>query len=306
MRAFLNTLRPSKGHPFFILSVAIFISGCASPRHITVPGTVPAATPEQIREDVSAYPCTQGAHRGDSVVYMENTLSAIRSARQNPKYKFIEFDVQYSADKQAVVFHDGTLKRIFGQPDKVKDTPYKELCRLSGNKISTYKQVMALAVGKPLNIEIKSQGNQADDEQLIDYIMTDLKERGIEDNILISSISAKAIKYVKARYPEMPTGQIFWRKASTYLPFDFLTEGLYQEIDESKADYLMLHVSNQRNIKDLLRLKPKRKTLVFWDFDNTMYLVHKDPTDRLWSDPSPQPLATPGPHYASLSTAPIK
>ncbi len=298
MRVFLNPLRPSTGRAFFMLFVAVFISGCASQQHITVPGTVPAATPEQIREDVSTYPCTQGAHRGDSVVYMENTLAAIRSARQNPKYKFIEFDVQYSADKQVVVFHDCSLRRIFGLRDKVKETPYKELCQLSGNGIPTYKQIMELAVGKPLNIEIKSQGNQADDEQLIDYIMADIQERGIEDDILISSISADAIKYVKERYPEMPTGQIFWRKASTYLPFDFLTEGLYQEIEDSKADYLMLHVSNQRNIKDLLRLKPEGKTLVFWDFDDTMYLVQKDPTDRLWSDPSPQPLMDPVKQYA--------
>ncbi len=115
--------------------------------------------------------------------------------------------------------------------------------------------------------------------------MADIRARDVEDHILISSISSHAIKYVKERYPQMPTGQIFWCKASTYLPFDFLTVGLYQEIDDSKADYLMLHVSNQRNIKDLLRLKPESKTLVFWDFDNTMYLVHKDPTDRLWSAP---------------------
>ena len=272
-----------------MLLMASLLGACASQQHTVAPAVAPtatpAATPEEIRKAVVEYPCTQGAHRGDSVLYVENTLSAIRSARQDPQYKFIEFDVQYSADKQAVVFHDGSLRRIFGERVKVKDATYEELCQLSENQIPTYEQVMTLAVGKPLNIEIKSQGNQADDELLIDYIMTDIRNRGIEDQTLISSISADAIKYVKARYPEMPTGQIFWRKASTYLPFDFLTEGLYQEIDDSKADYLMLHVSNQLNIKDLLRFKPKNKTLVFWDFDNTMYLVHKDPTDRLWSDP---------------------
>jgi glycerophosphoryl diester phosphodiesterase len=184
----------------------------------------------------------------------------------------------------------------------VRETTYEELCRLSDDQIPTYEQAMALAVGKPLNIEIKSQGNPEDDEQLIDYIMADIRNRGIEGQTLISSISADAIKYVKKHYPQMPTGQIFWQKASTYLPFDFLTEGLYQEIEESKADYLMLHVSNQLNIKDLLRFKPENKTLVFWDFDDTMYLVHKDSTDRLWSDSSPGTLA----HHSSLPTALIK
>jgi len=306
MRVFLKPLRSSTGRVFFMLFVATLISGCASPRHMPPPEAVPAATPEQIREDVSAYPCTPGAHRGDSDLFMENTLPAFRSARQNPKYKFIEFDVQYSADKQAVVFHDKSLKRLFGEPVKVKETSYKELCRLSNNEIPTYTQTMDLATGKPLNIEIKSQGDQADDEQLIDYIMTDIQERGIENDILISSISSEAIKYVKTRYPEMPTGQIFWRKASTYLPFDFLTEGLYREIDESKADYLMLHVSNRRNIHDLLRLKPKEKTLVFWDFDNTMYLVQKDPTDRLWNDVNAHPLTAPAKQYASHPLTVIK
>lgn len=271
-----------------MLLIASCIAGCASQQHTITLGAVQAATPEEIQHDLTAYRCTQGAHRGDSVLYVENSLPAIRSARQNPKYKFIEFDVQYSADKQAVVFHDGSLRRIFGQRAKVKETPFKELSRLSENNIPTYEQAMELAVGKPLNIEIKSQGNQADDEQLIDYIMADIQKRGIENEILISSISADAIRYVKEHYPQMPTGQIFWRKASTYLPFDFLTAGLYQEIDDSNADYLMLHVSNRLNIKDLLRLKPTRKTLVFWDFDDTMYLVHKDPSDRLWSD-APQP-----------------
>ncbi len=46
----------------------------------------------------------------------------------------------------------------------------------------------------------------------------------------------------------------------------------------------MLHVVNLRNIEDLIRLKPKGKTIMFWTFDDTMYLVHKDVSDRLWGD----------------------
>ena len=46
----------------------------------------------------------------------------------------------------------------------------------------------------------------------------------------------------------------------------------------------MLHVANLRNIDDLLALKPREKTIVFWDFDDTIYIVHKDLSDRLWGD----------------------
>jgi len=300
MHTLLNRLCLQLQRSSWVFLLTIFVSGCATQQHINVPESVPPVDSRKITAQKVSYPITLGAHRGDSVIHVENTLAAIHSARQNPKYKFIEFDVQYSADKQAVVFHDSSLRRIFGKNAQVKETPYEELRRLSENQIPTYEETMALAVGKPLNIEIKSQGNQADDEQLIDYIMADLKERGITDQILISSISAEAIKYVKSRHPEMPTGQIFWVKASTYLPFDFLTEELYDEIHESQANYLMLHVANQRNINDLLRLKPEEKNIVFWDFDDTMFLVHKDPTDRLWSEPPEDPINEPIQRNANL------
>jgi hypothetical protein len=32
----------------------------------------------------------------------------------------------------------------------------------------------------------------------------------------------------------------------------------------------------------LLKLKPPDKTIVFWDFDDAMYVVHKNFSDRLW------------------------
>jgi len=42
---------------------------------------------------------------------------------------------------------------------------------------------------------------------------------------------------------------------------------------ESGADYLMLHGINLRNYESLMRLKPADKTLVFWMFDDQMYVV---------------------------------
>ena len=99
---------------------------------------------------------------------------------------------------------------------------------------------------------------------------------------MISSISGDVIRYIRQTYPEIPTGQIFWLTASTFLHFDSLTTRLYEEIDDTGADYLMLHVANLRNIKRLLNLKPQNKTIVFWDFDDAIYLVHKNFSDHLW------------------------
>ena len=101
---------------------------------------------------------------------------------------------------------------------------------------------------------------------------------------MISSISSDVLKYIKAKYPDIRTGKIFWLTSSTYLHFDSLTRRLYDELDATRADYLLLHVANLRNIVELLKLKPKGKTIIFWDFDDRIYLVHKDLSDRLWGE----------------------
>jgi len=265
------------------LLLLLFLSGCVMPRHSIGLHAALKKEPDG-KNHLASYRCTRGAHRGDSYFYTENSIQAIHSARHNPKFAFIEFDVQYSADNRAVVVHDTTLRRVFREKGNVGESTLEELRQLSNNQISTYEEVMELAEGKPLNIEIKSQGDAEEDERLVDFIVADVKERNIESRVLISSISEEAVRYVNDQYPEMATGQIFFFKASTYLPFDFLTEGLYRQIRESKADYLMLHTTNRHNIEDLLRLKPKDKTIVFWNFNDTLYIVHKNFSDRLWGD----------------------
>jgi glycerophosphoryl diester phosphodiesterase len=285
-----------------VLLAALLLTGCSFSR-LSV--GLPTA-PDQNRTQLDGILCTTGAHRGDSERYLENSPQAIFSARQNPRYAFIEFDVQYCADGTPVVIHDSSLLRLFGHLNSVQKCTAEELRDLSENNIAAFDEIMDLAEGKPLIIEVKSQGVLETDQRLIDYIVADVRRRAIADHILISSISAEAIRYVKTRYPEMATGQVFWLTASTYLPFDFLTEALYQQINESRADYIMLHTANRWNLRDLMRLKPEGKTLVFWNFGDTMYLVHKDPSDRLWNRSAAIKPADLISHHTASPASPIK
>lgn len=230
----------------------------------------------------SGYRCTAGAHRGDSRNYKENTFAALKAANDNPQYAFVEFDVQYSEDGKIVVFHDKRLLRIFGSIRAVGKTSFANLLELTEGEIAAYDEVMDVLKDKKINIEIKSQGDSDEDAQLADHIITDIKARKREEDVMISSISGDVIRYIGRTYPEIQTGQVFWLAASTYLHFDPLTARLYREITDTQADYLMLHVANLRNIKSLLTLKPPNKTIVFWDFDDAIYVVHKDFSDRLW------------------------
>ena len=259
------------------LLLSIILAGC-----VVVRGTVDQCT-AVIEVGRNIYRCTAGAHRGDSSLYTENSPEAIRSARSNPDYAFIEFDVQYSADKIPVVLHDTNLLRTFGHLNKVKKTTFTQLQKLSGGEIATLDAILDLAAGKCINIEIKSQGDDAEDRQLIDDVVKNIHQRGIAKQVLLSSISEEAVAYSKKRYPTLNVGQVCFLEASAWLPFDALTEKLYS----SPADYIMLHRTNLKNIRDLIKLKPADKTLVFWDFSDTMYIVHKDPTDRLWDNSTP-------------------
>ncbi len=224
-------------------------------------------------------PFILGAHRGDSINYIENTFEAIESAKNNEKYKFIEFDIQYTKDKKIILFHDLSLSRLQNKKVEVSELTYQDLSNISEFPIPLYENVMnIIAKDKKINIEIKSQGNLNEDQELVDFIIEDCDNRGILNDILISSISPEVVKYVNEEYPQIKTGQIFWIVPSTFVNLDYFTNSLYNKISESGADYLMLHGANLRNYTSLINLKPVDKTLVFWNFDDTMYVLN----DKLW------------------------
>jgi glycerophosphoryl diester phosphodiesterase len=262
---------------------AIFTLACPQPPYVTNLNAIIAQELGRNRHPVYGYRCTAGAHRGASVAHRENTLAALRAADNDNRYAFIEFDVQFSKDHRIVVYHDKRLLRLFGSMKAIRDATFAELAELTGGEIAAYDEVMDLLT-KKVNIEIKSQGNPLEDRRLADALIADIKSRGRAGDVLISSISGEVISYINDTYPAVPTGRIYWLTSSTYLPFDSLTEGLYGELSAGRADFLMLHVANLRNIEDLLKFKPRDKTIVFWDFDDSMYLVHKDLGDRLWGD----------------------
>jgi len=265
-----------------LLSVMIIMTGCTLPQHTRSLNSILDQN-DVDRSLQSNFRCTMGAHRGASDKYVENTHEALLEANESGKYDFIELDVQFSSDDRIVVFHDQRLIRMFGSLSSVGNSTFAELTEKSDGEIAAYDETIP-HLNKKLNIEIKSQGDLERDKRLVDEIVADLRSRKRINDVAISSISEDVVKYVKRTYPGIPTGQIFWVVSSTYLHFDMLTQRLFDDINETEADYIMLYVANLRNIEDLLKLKPKNKTLVFWDFDDTMFIVHKDNNDRMWGE----------------------
>jgi len=265
----------------FILITAM-VAGCTMPPYVTNLDEI-LEKEGRNRRALYGYRCTAGAHRGASEEHLENTMAALAAADKNNQYAFIEFDVQYSKDGRIVVYHDKRMLRLYGSLRAIGETTFSELSQITRGEIVAFDDVIGL-LSKKLNIEIKSQGDDQEDKRLADEIIADIRKRNRDKDVLISSISSDVIKHVKRHYPDIPTGQIFWLTPSTYLHFDGLTKKLYDNISDTEADYLMLHTANLRNIDDLIEFKPRGKTIIFWDFDDTMYIVHKDLSDRLWGD----------------------
>ncbi|MFN2309239.1 MAG: glycerophosphodiester phosphodiesterase family protein [Gammaproteobacteria bacterium] len=66
------------------------------------------------------------AHRGYAARYPENTLPALQAAVRAGA-RWLEFDVQFSADAVPVLLHDTTLQRTAARPESVFDLSARQL-----------------------------------------------------------------------------------------------------------------------------------------------------------------------------------
>ena len=117
--------------------------------------------PRRKKPDWSALSGYDYAHRGlhaaDQSV-PENSLAAFRRAVENGYG--IELDVQLTADRQVVVFHDATLKRVCGIDRPLCEFTLQQLQEIplagTAERIPLFADVLALVKGRvPLIVEIK-------------------------------------------------------------------------------------------------------------------------------------------------------
>ena len=73
------------------------------------------------------------AHRGNAAEYPENTLPALRSAL-DLGVRFVEFDVQLSADRQPILLQDSNLQRTAGLDRDALQMTLAELAEIPVNE----------------------------------------------------------------------------------------------------------------------------------------------------------------------------
>lgn len=117
------------------------------------------------RRNIDPFDGVKFAHRGlhnDSLP--ENSMAAFRAAKEAGFG--VELDIQLTADKQIVVFHDADLKRMCGVDRRVDSLTYDELQQFtlagSNQRIPLLRDVLAVLETTPVLCELKSYGAVTD------------------------------------------------------------------------------------------------------------------------------------------------
>lgn len=155
------------------------------------------------------------AHRGSSQKAPENSISAIMEAIIEGA-NYAEIDVMTTLDDQVVLFHDNTLRRFTGSSKGIKQLPLEEVQQIDigskfssqyeGETIPTLEEILRLSTDQiKLNIELKPRKK---DDKLAELVANMITEKGLEEQVIISSQSYDSLQKVKEVNPLIDVGLI--------------------------------------------------------------------------------------------------
>ena len=158
-------------------------------------------------------------HRGAKSIAPENTLASIKKVVESGA-KWIEVDVQLSADKIPVIFHDETVERCTDGKGIVTELRLTELkvldagCFFSSDfkneQIPTLKEVIIFCQENDLSINLELKIYQEDSKkELVKKVIETVKALNFSTSkIIFSSFSETILTYIYKLYPEVRRGLI--------------------------------------------------------------------------------------------------
>lgn len=170
-----------------LAAFAPFLAGCAGGGRTATRSTVP--TDERDVELI--------AHRGCAGQYPENTTLAV--AESAPHVDMVEVDVQRCGSGELVVFHDDDLDRLTDATGSVATTEWETLSTLSildsGEPIPRLSTVLdAVPPDTAVNVELKGTG-------MAERVLS--AAGAVENDVLFSSFSARALRELRERDPDV-------------------------------------------------------------------------------------------------------
>lgn len=136
------------------------------------------------------------AHRGGAIGAPENSMTAFQRA-VDLGYRYIETDVQATADGTLLVFHDPVLGRVTDRHGRVARLPYRRVreAKIAGTEpIPLLEDVLGTFPDIRFNIDIK-------DQPAIAPLARVLHRTRAWDRVCITSFSTRRLAQLRARAP---------------------------------------------------------------------------------------------------------
>lgn len=200
------------------LTVLVVAVLCYGVRRLSLPRVDDALAERVILGDASgAVPLF--AHRGAGHDAPENTLAAFREAKRN-NASGVEFDISFTHDNVAVLFHDDTVDRTTDGSGALAAMPFEDVRRLDasanhpfahkypGEKVPTLDEGVgeALRLGLRLIFDVKEHDHRA--VTVVDDLFR--KHTELYERALVASFYPQFVYALRIRNPGIVTA-LTWR-----------------------------------------------------------------------------------------------
>ncbi len=237
------------------------------------------------------------AHRGASVLYPENTLSAFKGAKELGA-DWVELDVQETKDGKIIIMHDTNFKRTTGVNKNTWEVTYDEIKNLDAGshldkkfkdeRIPLLDDTIKWASenNMKLNIELKPTGYEKDFEKLVVDI---IKKYHFEDNCVITSQVYNVLENVKKYESSIETvyvmsfayGDILSLKDADNFSIEAssITESLVKKVHKEGKQIYVWTVNTKENINKMIDLKVDN--IITDDITLAKDIIYKSKTSNL-------------------------
>jgi len=133
------------------------------------------------------------AHRGGAVDGRENSMAAFARAVELG-YRYLETDVQVTADEVLVVFHDDRLDRVTDRPGEIGSLTWREVgaARIGGtDPIPLFAEVLASWPDVCVNVDPKS-------DRSVGPLVRTIRGAGALDRVCVGSFSDHRLRRARA------------------------------------------------------------------------------------------------------------
>jgi len=182
-------------------------------------------------------------HRGAMAVAPENTMRSFETGVSGGA-DILELDVQLTADKQVIIFHDNDLLTKTGTPKRIGEVTAAFIRTLevgstfdeqfTGEPIPFLQDVLAWAKGRvTLMIELKH--GPVFEPELDKATVQLIEDYGMEDEVIITSFDQYALQRVKQLNPNITTSFIYIARVRNPLS---MVDGLELDALSPATDFL--------------------------------------------------------------------